>query len=117
MSQFDQQQFQDQTLTCRDCSNPFVFEVGEQKFFAEKSLTAPVRCKPCRALKKASRDQGGSGGGNFRSAPAASQQQPTSFDSPPRDSSSDGRRPKNGKGGRRNRNDDWSNRRGGNYDD
>ncbi|OGG19427.1 zinc-binding protein [Candidatus Gottesmanbacteria bacterium RIFCSPHIGHO2_01_FULL_47_48] len=58
-------QFQDQTLTCRDCGNSFVWTASEQKFYADKGFSnAPVRCPSCRAAKKA---QGGGGfGGGMR---------------------------------------------------
>lgn len=56
------QSFQDQTLTCRDCGNSFVWTADEQKFYAEKGFAnAPVRCPSCRAAKKAA--MGGAGGG------------------------------------------------------
>lgn len=44
----------DKTLVCRDCGKEFVFTEGEQQFYAEKGFTNdPVRCKNCRAAKKA----------------------------------------------------------------
>ena len=47
------QNFSDQTLTCRDCGNTFVWTADEQKFYAEKGFqNAPVRCPACRAAKK-----------------------------------------------------------------
>lgn len=46
--------FQDQTLTCRDCGNPFVWTASEQEFYASKGFqNAPVRCPADRAAKKA----------------------------------------------------------------
>ena len=45
--------FRDQTLTCRDCERSFEFKAGEQKFFHERGLQTPKRCKDCRAAKKA----------------------------------------------------------------
>ena len=57
-------QFQDQTLTCRDCGNQFVWTASEQKFYADKGFAnAPVRCPSCRAAKK---QQSGGGGGYGR---------------------------------------------------
>ncbi len=48
--------YEDRTLVCRDCGAEFVFTVGEQEFFAEKGFTNdPVRCRECRASKKATR--------------------------------------------------------------
>ena len=48
-------------LTCASCGELFDWESGEQKFFKEKNLSAPRRCKPCRAAntaKRAARLQG-----------------------------------------------------------
>ena len=54
--------FQDQTLTCRDCGNPFVWTASEQEFYQQKGFqNAPVRCPADRAAKK-SRMEGGRGG-------------------------------------------------------
>ena len=36
----------DKTLICVECSSPFTFIVGEEKFFASK----PRRCPQCRGL-------------------------------------------------------------------
>ncbi len=45
--------FQDQTLTCRDCGKEFVWTASEQEFYQKKGFTnAPVRCPECRAAKK-----------------------------------------------------------------
>ncbi len=61
--------YEDKTITCRDCQQPFVFTGGEQKFFANQRtaegqpFTAPVRCKPCREAKKAARENRGGGAG------------------------------------------------------
>jgi CxxC-x17-CxxC domain-containing protein len=54
--------FTDKTLTCRDCSDSFVFTIGEQEFFAEKGFTnEPTRCPDCRRAAKAARNPGGHG--------------------------------------------------------
>lgn len=48
--------FQDKTLTCRDCSGPFVFTAGEQGFYLEKGLlNEPQRCTACRANRRRDR--------------------------------------------------------------
>jgi len=58
--------FQDQTLTCRDCGNPFVWTSSEQEFYQSKGFqNSPVRCPSCRQAKKA-RMEGGRGGGGDR---------------------------------------------------
>ena len=48
--------YEDKTLVCADCGNSFVWTAGEQEFFASKGFeNPPVRCKECRAARKASR--------------------------------------------------------------
>ncbi len=42
----------DQQITCRDCGQSFTFTEGEQEFYATKQLSAPQRCKDCRAQRK-----------------------------------------------------------------
>jgi CxxC-x17-CxxC domain-containing protein len=46
-------EFQDKTLTCRDCNGTFVFTAGEQGFYIEKGLmNVPQRCPSCRANRR-----------------------------------------------------------------
>ncbi len=46
--------YEDKTLVCKDCGKEFVFTAGEQEFYAERGFeNEPVRCKECRAAKKA----------------------------------------------------------------
>ncbi len=45
-------EFTDKTITCKDCGKEFTFTAGEQKFFAEKNFSEPVRCKECRDAKR-----------------------------------------------------------------
>ena len=53
--------YQDKTLTCRDCGQPFTFTTGEQEFFASRGFTnEPGRCPECRAARKAQQGGGGS---------------------------------------------------------
>jgi CxxC-x17-CxxC domain-containing protein len=61
--------YADRTLTCRDCGQGFTFTVGEQEFFAAKGFeNEPSRCPDCRAVRKASRGEGGgSYGGGYSS--------------------------------------------------
>lgn len=48
--------YQDRSLTCRDCTEEFIFSAGEQAFFATKGLTNdPQRCPACRAVAKRAR--------------------------------------------------------------
>lgn len=59
--------FQDQTLTCRDCSTEFVWTASEQEFYQSKGFdNPPVRCPSCRKAKKQRMDGGRGGGGDFR---------------------------------------------------
>ena len=45
--------FNDKTLTCRECSKPFVWTAGEQAFYKERGLiNIPARCAECRSNRK-----------------------------------------------------------------
>ena len=58
--------YQDKTLTCRDCGQPFPFTAGEQEFYASRGLTnEPGRCPDCRAARKAQQGGGSAGGGGY----------------------------------------------------
>ena len=61
----------DQTLSCRECGQGFIFTSGEQAFFASRGFTnAPSRCPDCRAARKAERSgsyTGGNTGGHGES--------------------------------------------------
>lgn len=67
--------FDDKTITCRDCGEPFTFSAGEQTFYQEKGFTnEPSRCPDCRRTHKASQGGGGrssygggGGGGGYSS--------------------------------------------------
>ncbi len=49
--------FQDKTLTCRECGSDFLFTAGEQGFYLEKGLlNQPQRCLTCRANRRRSPD-------------------------------------------------------------
>lgn len=55
--------YQDETLTCRDCGNEFVFSANEQAFFAEKGFqNKPSRCPACRAARRAQNGNAGNNG-------------------------------------------------------
>ncbi|HMU95636.1 MAG TPA: zinc-ribbon domain containing protein [Elusimicrobiota bacterium] len=45
----------DQRLLCAECGGNFVFEAGEQAFFAERGLTPPKRCPDCRKKNRGRR--------------------------------------------------------------
>ena len=52
---------EDKTLTCKDCTSPFVFSVREQQFFAEKGFAnEPQRCRDCRQNRRATGGDGSS---------------------------------------------------------
>lgn len=53
----------DKTIICRDCGQTFVFTAGEQAFYQERGFVDPVRCPNCRAVRRASRPDGLSAGG------------------------------------------------------
>lgn len=42
-------------LTCQECGQPF-FTLGEKKFYEERQLSKPKRCKRCRELQKKRRE-------------------------------------------------------------
>nr|DAK84680.1 MAG TPA: putative zinc-ribbon domain protein [Caudoviricetes sp.] len=48
----NKKEFEDKTLKCKDCGNDFIWKAGEQRFYAEKELQAPIRCKECRNKRK-----------------------------------------------------------------
>ncbi|MCK5660403.1 MAG: zinc-ribbon domain-containing protein [Methanosarcinales archaeon] len=52
---------EDETLSCSDCNEDFIFTVGEQEFFQERNFDAPRRCKECRDKRKAERNNSGFG--------------------------------------------------------
>jgi CxxC-x17-CxxC domain-containing protein len=44
---------EDKILTCKECSNQFVFSGKEQLFFAEKGfVNQPQRCRECRQARR-----------------------------------------------------------------
>jgi CxxC-x17-CxxC domain-containing protein len=55
--------YNDQTLTCRDCGQAFAFTAGEQEFYAARGLVnTPSRCPECRAAHKAHGSSGSNRG-------------------------------------------------------
>jgi CxxC-x17-CxxC domain-containing protein len=59
----------DRTLTCVDCRQEFSFTASEQQFYADRQFSEPRRCASCRAIRKASRGDSGTGsyGGGYES--------------------------------------------------
>jgi CxxC-x17-CxxC domain-containing protein len=46
-------EFEDKTLTCRECAMEFTFTAGEQEYFKSRGLlNEPGRCPPCRAARR-----------------------------------------------------------------
>ena len=59
--------YNDRTITCVDCGQPFVFSAAEQEVFANRGFTNdPKRCASCRATRRGDR-YGDTGGGSYRS--------------------------------------------------
>jgi len=45
-------EFEDQTISCIDCTRDFIWTAGEQAFFRDKKLqNPPKRCKECKHAK------------------------------------------------------------------
>ncbi len=56
-------EYQDETLTCRDCGKEFVFSASEQAYFAERGFqNKPTRCLECRRLRRANNPNGAQSG-------------------------------------------------------
>jgi len=56
--------YQDRTLTCQDCGQPFTFTAEDQSYHAEKGYTnEPKRCTSCRLARRGERSGGGYNGG------------------------------------------------------
>jgi CxxC-x17-CxxC domain-containing protein len=57
--------YEDKTITCADCGQPFTFTASEQAFYAEKGFSdAPKRCKSCRQARKQQRSSSSSSYGS-----------------------------------------------------
>ena len=55
--------YEDKTLTCQDCGQPFTFTADDQSFHAEKGFTnEPKRCYSCRQARRGERNGGYSQG-------------------------------------------------------
>ncbi len=59
--------YQDRTLTCIQCGQPFIFSADDQSYHALKGYTnEPKRCPTCRQSRRDQRgsySSGGTGGG------------------------------------------------------
>lgn len=49
----------DEVINCADCRTDFTFTANEAAFFAEKGLTKPRRCQPCRRKRRAEKEAAG----------------------------------------------------------
>ncbi|MBI4301269.1 MAG: zinc-ribbon domain containing protein, partial [Chloroflexi bacterium] len=53
--------YEDRTLTCQDCGQPFTFSAEDQAFHAQKGYTnEPKRCTSCRESRRQN-----TGGGSY----------------------------------------------------
>jgi CxxC-x17-CxxC domain-containing protein len=56
--------YEDKTLTCLDCGQPFTFSADDQSYHALKGFTnEPKRCDSCRQARRNERSGSGGGGG------------------------------------------------------
>lgn len=52
--------FEDKTIICSDCGQPFTHSADDQQRYAERGFTnEPKRCRPCREKHRAQAPQGG----------------------------------------------------------
>ena len=52
--------YEDRTLTCQECEQPFTFSADDQSYHAEKGYTnEPKRCPSCRQARRNDRDNSG----------------------------------------------------------
>jgi CxxC-x17-CxxC domain-containing protein len=58
--------YADRTITCADCGQQFVFSATEQSYFAERQLSEPRRCAPCRSARRSARSGGTDAGRGSR---------------------------------------------------
>lgn len=47
---------EDIKIKCPDCGETFLFTANEQKFYEERGLVPPKRCKSCREARKKARE-------------------------------------------------------------
>jgi CxxC-x17-CxxC domain-containing protein len=49
--------YENKSLNCKDCGNPFDFTARDQMFYAEKGFeNEPQRCRECRTVRKTQRN-------------------------------------------------------------
>lgn len=59
----------DTRLVCVDCGEAFIWSHGEQRYYRERGLSQPKRCKNCRSQRRREQDSGNMG---FSGPPARS---------------------------------------------
>ena len=47
----------DREINCVDCKNDFILTESEQRFFMDKGLSVPKRCKDCRQIRREQKEQ------------------------------------------------------------
>jgi len=63
--------FEDKTIECVECGQPFVHSAEDQARYAERGFTnEPKRCRPCREKRKAKTAAGSARGGGGYGASA-----------------------------------------------
>ena len=69
--------FQDRSLTCVECNQPFTFTADDQQYHREKGYTnEPKRCPSCRQNRRSSSYSGGSSyGSSYGSGYGSSQRE------------------------------------------
>jgi CxxC-x17-CxxC domain-containing protein len=59
--------YQDKTLTCQECGQPFTFSAEDQAYYAQRGYSnEPKRCPTCRQARRSDRSSGGGYGGAGR---------------------------------------------------
>jgi len=75
---------EDRDITCRDCSQPFVFTARAQALHAEQDWIDPVRCQPCRKAARERVAAAKEGGRRPATATATAGERPRSPNPSPR---------------------------------
>ena len=48
----------DEVIECVECGRTFIWSYGEQRYYKERRLSSPKRCKVCRSRKRQDRSSG-----------------------------------------------------------
>ena len=61
--------YQDRTLTCTECGQPFTFSADDQAYHAQRGYAnEPKRCTACRQSRREQRNDGGYSSGSYGSS-------------------------------------------------